>query len=176
MKKILTILTVFIMALSLTACGSDDSSSDGKTTTGASQGNSSGGNALGDISADNWDKVVAENFGLELSLPDGWSIESAKSPNGVNNITIFFKVGGSETYKTFGEKIFEELKKDADGDITKYGDKTKVYKSFSDAVTFDTIASIGAKISGEGDKSLSVNYYDNGATVEMSILRLGIWN
>ncbi len=149
----------------------------GFTVNGSNNSNendSATGTAIGDIDADNWEEVIAENYGLELSLPDGWSVKEAKSPNGATNITVHFAVGGDATYESFGETIFAELKKDASGDISKYAGDT-VYATFQDAAGTYGIASFVAKVDGNSGKTVQINYFDNGATVELSLLRMGNW-
>ncbi len=48
----------------------------------------SDGAALADVNADNYTQVALDVFGIEVSEADGWTLSSASSPNGVNNLTI----------------------------------------------------------------------------------------
>ncbi len=155
MKKLFALLLVAIMAISLVACGSSTESK--------------GSTDVQDVSADNWTEVLSTNFGLDLSLPDGWSVKSVESPNGISNIKLFLNVGGSTTYADYGETLFNELKKDATGDIQSVLDST-VYSSFSEACS-GTIAAFKANVNGEGFATLAINYYDNGDNVEFTFTK-----
>ena len=173
MKKLLALMLALIMLMCFAACGGKDKNTGGNTDSpkgdNGDEGNNGTGTAVGDINAENWAEVVSANFGLELTLPDGWSVAQAKSPNGFNNVDLFFTVGGDETYATFGEKIFAELKADATGDIFKYGSNDILYSTFEEASGGGTIVSMAGKVN-DGKKTLVVNYFDNGTNVELTLL------
>ena len=176
MKKILALALALMMVLALAACGGNDTpdpSGSGTTDPGKNE-YPSGDVAIGDITVDNWKEVVETGFGLSLSLPDGWVVKTAESPNGATNLKLIFTVGGNKTYADFGNEIFAELQNDASGDITKYGDSSKVYTSFSDANN-NGISSFSADVDGSSGKSVIINYFDNETTVELTFLRMGNW-
>ncbi len=178
MKKLLVFLLATILMLTLTACGEQgDAPAGDANDPGTSQGDGStaSGTAIKDINADNWAEVVSENFGLDLTLPEGWSVKEVSSPNGASNVKLYFNVGGEATYNTFGETLFAELKKDAVGDITKYMSESTVYATFADAAATPGIATFSAKVSEDGDKTVVINYYDNGTNVEITLQRTGTW-
>ncbi len=160
----------------MTACGggnkSDNAAADGKAE--VKKEAKADKVEIKDVNAENWVEVVSRNFGLDLSIPEGWSVRSAKSNNGFNNLEIVFNVGGAATYATFGEAVFAELKKDASSDIKKYGG-TDVYTTFAEAAGSLGIASFAANVDGESGKSVTINYFNDGATVKLSLMRLGTW-
>ncbi len=187
MKKLFVLLIALMMVFALVACDNNGDTPGGNTDNpGTSQGgennnggeeNNGSGTEIKDITADNWAEVVSENFGLDLTLPDGWSVKEVSSPNGTSNVKLFFNVGGDATYTTFGETLFAELKKDAVGDITKYMDSSTVYSSFADAQATPGIASFTAKLTeSEYGKDIVINYYDNKTNVEITIQRGGNWD
>jgi predicted small secreted protein len=114
MKKAITLALVFVLALSLlTACGSNDNGGTGSTggnnsTPSASQGvnNNGGGTAVKDITADNWTTVVKDNYGLDLTMPDGWEVTEAYSPNEVDNVKVLYKTGGTTTGEDQAKAMF----------------------------------------------------------------------
>ncbi len=172
MKKIHLALMCIVSLVIMTACGGgykNNNAADGKEETKTAVKAE-----IVEINADNWSEVVAKNFGFDLSLPEGWTVKSTKSNNGFNNIEIVFNVGGAATYATFGEAVFAELKKDASSDIKKYGGTT-VYNTFAEAAGSLGIASFTADVDGESGKSVTVNYYNDRATVQFSLMRLGTW-
>ena len=169
MKKILALALALMMVFALAACGggndTPDPSGSGTTAPGTSQQGQSGGTELEDINANNWDQVIKDNFGLELALPEGWSVSEASSPNKRNNIEIKFVKGGNETYESFGEKIFAELQRIAEGDITHRRDTAKVYSSFDDA---NKDGMVSAKIvSAETKNIITIQYFDGGTSVTL---------
>ena len=167
MKRFILIALALMMALSLAACGGNEETPSGSGTTapGTSQQGQSGGTELEDINANNWDQVIKDNFGLELALPEGWSVSEASSPNKRNNIEIKFVKGGNETYESFGEKIFAELQRIAEGDITHRRDTAKVYSSFDDA---NMDGMVSAKIvSAETKNIITIQYFDGGTSVTL---------
>ena len=168
LKGLLTIASVFIIAIALTGCGNEEEKPNNDNNGGNEQ-KPSGGTEIKDITTSNWEKVVEDNFGLKLSLPSGWSVTAASSPNKKTNVEIKFTKGGTETYESFGEKLFAELKADAAGDITKYGDASTIYNSFADA-NRSGIVSMKAIVDAAKNNSLIVQYYD-GSTVQLSLLR-----
>ncbi|MDR1927464.1 MAG: hypothetical protein LBQ33_02350 [Oscillospiraceae bacterium] len=116
MKKTIALALALVLALSLlTACGSSDS-------TGATGGNSgtpetsqggndttpsnSGGTAVKDITADNWVMVVKDNYGLDLTMPNGWEVSEAYSPNKVDNVKVLYKTGGATTGEDQAKAMF----------------------------------------------------------------------
>ncbi len=177
MKKLLIALMCVVSFVMLSACGGDSKKDNvvADENVEVKEEPRVGENVeIKDINADNWTEVVAANFGLELSQPEGWSVKTAKSHNGVNNVEIVLNVGGTATYASFGDAVFAELKKDASSDIKKYGG-TNVYTTFAEAAGASGIASFTADVDGESGKSVTVNYFNNGTTVQLSLMRLGKW-
>ena len=171
MQKIYLALMCIVSLVIMTACGGgnkNNNAADGKAEVTTKKVE------IKNVNAENWVDVIASNFGLAVSLPESWGVKSAKSQNGFNNIEVVLSVGGTATYTTFGDALFAELKKDASGDIKKYGG-TEVYSTFAEAAGKSGIASFTANVDGSSGKSVIINYFDNGATVKMTLMRLGTW-
>lgn len=182
MKKILTLALALMLVLSLAACGNSGSSntpSDNSTDPGTSQQQpsntpdnskpSGSSYAIKDINADNWAEVMKENFGIEMALPDGWTVKEVSSLNGVSNVKMFFVPGGTDTYDTFGETLFAACKAaSTQGDMDKatFTESAMVQGvctwSYCPALTDDE---------GQAISSVVVNYYDNGSDIEMTFQR-----
>ena len=182
MKKLLAILLVLVFCFSLVACGENTDTPSGSegNNPGTSQTDNQGGNnggennggdsyAIADVSADNWEKVIEENFGIKITLPDGWTIQSVASPNGYSNVKIFFVPGGSETYDSFGETLFAACK-------TASTQKDMEKASFADTAMAKGTCSWkyypDIKLDdGQTVTYIQINYYDNGSNIEMTIQR-----
>ena len=179
MKKLFALLLAMMMVLSLAACGGNDTPDPSGGTSQQEQpsntsgsGNEQSGNdsvAIEDISSDNWAQVLKENFGIEIALPDGWTVKEVSSPNGYSNVKLFFNVGGSDTYDTFGKTLFAACKT-----ASTKGDMDK--ETFTDSVSVKGISTWNycpdlTGPEGQPLNSVKVNYYDNGTNVEMTFTR-----
>ena len=110
MKKIITIALVLVLALSLLiACGNNGNSSPPGTSQGNNDttpsNNNGGGTAVKGITVDNWTTVVKDNYGLDLTMPDGWEVTKAYSPNNVDNVKVLYKTGGTGKTGRFGRLL-----------------------------------------------------------------------
>lgn len=150
MKKILAILLAAMMLLSLAACGGDkDPKPSGSTAPGASQpaqqpgdtpgeGTDGGGKAdasMKGATAENWNTVLKDNIGMELELPEGWkvnTVEAGKSFIKVYFITDYDQSQNDDLCVAFSEKIFDQTKAVASGDVYDFNDIDKKSLSFSD--------------------------------------------
>jgi hypothetical protein len=70
----------------------------------------SGAVALKDVSADNWQAAVKSNFGVEVTVPQGWSFKSVRSPNGQTNLMLLLTTGDGTTAEAEGRRLFEATK------------------------------------------------------------------
>jgi|GEM_PF-3879821 hypothetical protein len=100
--------------------------------TGNSVGTKSGGREIGDISAGNWTDVIKDNFDLELSLPSGWTVKDASSPDGKVGTKIIFTVSGDTTPAAFGEIVFNTAKAVTKRDMTAVT-SSDIISTFADA-------------------------------------------
>jgi len=124
MKKLLALLLAGLMMLSFAACGTNDNPSGNEDNPGVSQSdNKGGGIAIEDISIDNWEQVIKDNFGLTISAPDGWTVSKASSGFGAH-VTFACNTTKEEAY-AFLEGIFSDLKEMAVSGIYDHYDYEK---------------------------------------------------
>ena len=141
MKKLLALLLVGMMIFSLAACGDNNSTDPNKDNPGVSQSgeNNDGGDkintkreeAVKQATKDNWQQVVKDNFGVDVTVPDGWTVTYAKYASG--GVKIMFECSSTEAdVFAFFDGMYAQLKAQAvDGVKTVY-DGT-VYESYSEA-------------------------------------------
>jgi hypothetical protein len=118
LNKRIAIALVLILAISLAACsGKDDkpaASSGAPSSTGETNSAStpsvgeSDGIPIQDVNTGNWQAVIKNYFGLDISIPDGWSINSATSLNGKSDVTVEFDAGGTDELLAFAETVFDQ--------------------------------------------------------------------
>jgi hypothetical protein len=92
-------------------------------TTAVTTAKSGGGDVatqVKSINANNWKAVVKVVFGIDVSLPDGWIVNDAKSLNETSDVRIEFTPGDKSEFADFGAKIF---------DLTKAVSKKQMQKS-----------------------------------------------
>ncbi len=140
MKKLFAFLLAAMLVLSLAACGENtDKPSGGTDKPGTSQGDNSGGNsnggvaALENVSLDNWQTVTKEVFGVDITVPDGWTVTKvSKALKSGIYITLNPQNANEASVVDFLESVFTELKGVTTGDITgHYNDLA--YTSMKDA-------------------------------------------
>jgi hypothetical protein len=108
MKKAITLALVLVMALSLlTACGGKDNTGTGSTggnntTPPASQGE----NSDGENTADDWQAWLKEAKGINLVLPDGYTVRTADVRSSYEMV-FDLTVGGSTTSIDFGQQLMD---------------------------------------------------------------------
>jgi hypothetical protein len=168
MKKICFLVCAMVMSLCLIiACGNNNDTSNKDTNVGSNTSNGTtldGSTAIRDINANNWQAVIKANFGIDLSLPDSWTVKEVSSPNNLTNVKMFFNVGGSVSLAEFAETIFNVTKAVTKKDITRDGN---ICNSFSDAVTMNGISTWHYYL--DDNKAIRINaYYDNN-TLEITI-------
>lgn len=105
MKKLMAVMLSVLMLFSLAACtgGGGSSEDDGGKNIGKK-----GGIPIKEITTENWAQVVEDNFGLTITLPEGWEISSAKSLGGAH-IDFTCNTTEEEAF-VFLEGIFADLK------------------------------------------------------------------
>lgn len=88
---------------------------------------------------DSWPLVLKEQTGLDVKIPDGWTIESSLVQGMKNKnyaFKIVFNMSGEYTFNDFANDLFDQAKKIAwecyESDVESWKDKYYVVNSFSD--------------------------------------------
>ena len=175
MKKILAILLAAMMLLSLAACGDNNTTDPDKDNPGVSQSgeNNNGGDKLNtkreeavkQANKDNWQQVVKDNFGVTVTVPDGWTVDIAKYAAG--GITVTFECSSTETEAlAFLDGLYAQLKEQAVDGVKSDYDGT-VYESYSEALEKAPAFTVGRfDLVVDADKELgySINFgFDEGS-------------
>ena len=175
MKKILAILLAAMMLLSLAACGDNNTTDPDKDSPGVSQSgeNNNGGDKLNtkreeavkQANKDNWQQVVKDNFGVTVTVPDGWTVDIAKYAAG--GIKVTFECSSTETEAlAFLDGLYAQLKAQAVDGVKSDYDGT-VYESYSEALEKAPAFTVGRfDLVVDADKELgySINFgFDEGS-------------
>ena len=175
MKKILAILLVAMMLLSLAACGDNNTTDPDKDNPGVSQSgeNNDGGDKLNtrreeavkQANKDNWQQVVKDNFGVTVTVPDGWTVDIAKYAAG--GVKVTFECSSTETEAlAFLDGLYAQLKAQAVDGVKSDYDGT-VYESYSEALEKAPAFTVGRfDLVVDADKELgySINFgFDEGS-------------
>ena len=175
MKKLLTLLLAMLMVFSLAACGENNTTDPDKDNPGVSQ--SSENNDSGDklntkreeavkqANKDNWQQVVKDNFGVTVTVPDGWTVDIAKYAAG--GIKVTFECSSTETEAlAFLDGLYAQLKAQAVEGVKSDYDGT-VYESYSEALEKAPAFTVGRfDLVVDADKELgySINFgFDEGS-------------
>jgi beta-lactamase regulating signal transducer with metallopeptidase domain len=88
------------------------------------------------IDTSNWQSVVKSKFGIDISLPDGWTITGASNPSFTDPLftRLSFEMGGSMTAEEFGTLVFDAIKAVSINGNTDVNDGTAL-ETFFDAKT-----------------------------------------
>jgi hypothetical protein len=72
----------------LVSCGGGNGNKQSGSATATKTGTqaATSGTTLKELNDNNWPSVVKANFGLDLQIPAGWSFQSVKSLNRVNDL------------------------------------------------------------------------------------------
>ena len=175
MKRIISILLVMMMLLSLAACGDNNTTDPDKDSPGVSQSgeNNNGGDKLNtkreeavkQANKDNWQQVVKDNFGVTVTVPDGWTVDIAKYAAG--GIKVTFECSSTETEAlAFLDGLYAQLKAQAVDGVKSDYDGT-VYESYSEALEKAPAFTVGRfDLVVDADKELgySINFgFDEGS-------------
>ena len=85
MKKIFALLIALMMVFALAACDTgDDPNPSGSNNPGTSQNDTPGGteNQGGDNQNDDWQTIMKTTYGIDLTLPNGWSFSNIRKTSG----------------------------------------------------------------------------------------------
>ena len=175
MKKLLAILLAAMMVFALAACGDNNTTDPGKDNPGVSQSgeNNDGGDKLNtkreeavkQANKDNWQQVVKDNFGVTVTVPDGWTVDIAKYAAG--GIKVTFECSSTETEAlAFLDGLYAQLKAQAVDGVKSDYDGT-VYESYSEALEKAPAFTVGRfDLVVDADKELgySINFgFDEGS-------------
>ena len=175
MKKVLAILLAAMMLLSLAACGDNNTTDPDKDSPGVSQSgeNNDGGDKLNtkreeavkQVNKDNWQQVVKDNFGVTVTVPDGWTVDIAKYAAG--GVKVTFECNSTETEAlAFLDGLYAQLKAQAVDGVKSDYDGT-VYESYSEALEKAPAFTVGRfDLVVDADKELgySINFgFDEGS-------------
>ena len=175
MKKLLALLLVGMMIFSLAACGDNNTTDPDKDNPGVSQSgenNDSGDKlntkreeAVKQANKDNWQQVVKDNFGVTVTVPDGWTVDIAKYAAG--GVTVTFECSSTETEAlAFLDGLYAQLKAQAVDGVKSDYDGT-VYESYSEALEKAPAFTVGRfDLVVDADKELgySINFgFDEGS-------------
>jgi hypothetical protein len=88
--------TVIALAIGLafTACNNKGNKQSGEAA--AAQAETVSSAELKETNAGNWQAVAKENFKLDLTLPAGWTVTKAESPNG-QNMMLFCEIDNADS-------------------------------------------------------------------------------
>ena len=175
MKKLLALLLVGMMIFSLAACGDNNTTDPNKDNPGISQSgeNNDGGDKLNtkreeavkQANKDNWQQVVKDNFGVTVTVPDGWTVDIAKYAAG--GVKVTFECSSTETEAlAFLDGLYAQLKAQAVDGVKSDYDGT-VYESYSEALEKAPAFTVGRfDLVVDADKELgySINFgFDEGS-------------
>ena len=175
MKKILAILLAAMMVFALAACGDNNTTDPDKDSPGVSQSgeNNDGGDKLNtkreeavkQANKDNWQQVVKDNFGVTVTVPDGWTVDIAKYAAG--GVKVTFECSSTETEAlAFLDGLYAQLKAQAVDGVKSDYDGT-VYESYSEALEKAPAFTVGRfDLVVDADKELgySINFgFDEGS-------------
>ena len=175
MKKLLAILLAAMMVFALAACGDNNTTDPDKDNPGVSQSgeNNNGGDKLNtkreeavkQANKDNWQQVVKDNFGVTVTVPDGWTVDIAKYAAG--GVKVTFECSSTETEAlAFLDGLYDQLKAQAVDGVKSDYDGT-VYESYSEALEKAPAFTVGRfDLVVDADKELgySINFgFDEGS-------------
>ena len=175
MKKLLAILLASMMVFALAACGDNNTTDPDKDNPGVSQSgeNNDGGDKLNtkreeavkQANKDNWQQVVKDNFGVTVTVPNGWTVDIAKYAAG--GIKVTFECSSTETEAlAFLDGLYAQLKAQAVDGVKSDYDGT-VYESYSEALEKAPAFTVGRfDLVVDADKELgySINFgFDEGS-------------
>ena len=175
MKKLFALLLALMMIFSLAACGDNNTTDPDKDNPGVSQSgeNNDGGDKLNtkreeavkQANKDNWQQVVKDNFGVTVTVPDGWTVDIAKYAAG--GVKVTFECSSTETEAlAFLDGLYAQLKAQAVDGVKSDYDGT-VYESYSEALEKAPAFTVGRfDLVVDADKELgySINFgFDEGS-------------
>ncbi len=162
MKKIFALLLALMMVFALVACGDNGDNPGNTDNPGTSQGgenNNGSTTSMENISVDNWQQLVKECFGVDITVPNGWELTNVKNV-GKNGVYIYFNPNNADetAVLAFLESIFNDLKGVTTGDITGHYDDL-AYTSMSEAWDKAVDAfNMPINETADGDKNIYFSY------------------
>ncbi len=171
MKKFLAILLAAMMVFALAACGNNEtpSGSEGDNPNVSQNGgdklNTKREEAVKQATEDNWQQVVKDNFGVTVTVPDGWTVTYAKYA--VGGVKVLFECSSTETDAlAFLDGLYAQLKAQAVDGVKSDYDGT-VYESYSEALENAPAFTVGRfDLVVDADKELGYSFnfgFDEGS-------------
>lgn len=120
-KKLLALLFALTLALSLAACGNAESGGDSGTAPGTEHGESTKADTADVLTADNWEQIIKEAYGLTFDVPEGWVFKAGEKQN-INPLydLRFEPIAGEfgdEDYAAFCQNIFDQTAQTMEGNF-----------------------------------------------------------
>jgi hypothetical protein len=112
--KLVATMLLAVTAIFATSCGGNASkkqSADTTTETTTETAVAPVELRVKDTNKDNWQAVIkAQRAGVDIPLPDGWAVESARPTPGNSTVEVIFNMGGSTTGEQFGQMLMDATK------------------------------------------------------------------
>ncbi|MDR0917219.1 MAG: hypothetical protein LBN02_08570 [Oscillospiraceae bacterium] len=120
MKKAVALALVLVLALSLLAAcgGNDNTGSTGDDNSTPTQGgndtapsdNGGGADDADTLTAANWQQVIKEVYGFDLTVPSDWTFREGKKQNINPAYSVQFTLGDGDfaaSYSAFAQHVFD---------------------------------------------------------------------
>ena len=105
------VMIALLAILVMVSCGGGSSKQQsGNASETKTEQAATSGTTLKELNDNNWQSVIKANFGLDIAIPAGWSFQSVKSLNRVNNLELVLTTGGGTTGKEECRRLFEATK------------------------------------------------------------------
>ena len=111
-KTVLTLMCIAVVMMT-TACGggnSEKKKAENASETTTKTGTASTELKVKDTNTSNWQAVIkATREGIDIPLPDGWTV--TKAGEGISrDVAVIFNVGGATTGEQYGQILFDITK------------------------------------------------------------------
>ena len=107
------LIALFAIGVIMVSCGGGSGNQQsGTTTSETTQQATVAGSELRvkDANISNWQAVIKATRGVDIPMPDGWTVESAKPASGNSYVEVVFNISGSTTGEVFGQMLMNATK------------------------------------------------------------------